>query len=108
MAIVPEKSSIGEISSKIYTRPDLALSSVRTSSNALSRRLRHASFPTSQSNESICRSSRSGTSMGSAIFANEIRPVDDTTLFFEAVREAAKRDPSEGPQAGGAHQLPSM
>ena len=41
--------------------------------------------------------------MGSAIFANEIRPVGDTTLFFEAVREAAKRDPSEGPLAGGAH-----
>ena len=40
--------------------------------------------------------------MGSAIFAKEIRPVVDTTLFFEAVREAAKRDPSEGPLAGGA------
>jgi len=28
--------------------------------------------------------------MGSAIFANEIRPVVDTTWFFGAVREAAK------------------
>ena len=40
--------------------------------------------------------------MGSAIFAKEIRPVGDTALIFEAVREAAKRDPSEGPLAGGA------
>jgi hypothetical protein len=37
--------------------------------------------------------------MGSAIFAKEIRPVGDTTVFLEAVREAAKRDPSEGPLA---------
>ena len=28
--------------------------------------------------------------MGSAIFAKEIRPVGETTLVFEAVREAAK------------------
>ena len=27
--------------------------------------------------------------MGSAIFAKEIRPVEETTWFFEAVREAA-------------------
>jgi hypothetical protein len=27
--------------------------------------------------------------MGSAIFANEMRPVGDITLVFEAVREAA-------------------
>src|SRR5215212_9712433 len=104
--MVPEKSSIGEISSKISSRPDLVLMSVRPSSSAVSTRLRHAAFPTSQSNESICRSSRSGTSMGSAIFANEIRPVGDTTLFLEAVREAAKRDPSEGPLAGGAESPP--
>jgi hypothetical protein len=32
-----------------------------------------------------------GTSSGSWIFANEIRPVDETTLvFFNAEREAAK------------------
>ena len=36
--------------------------------------------------------------MGSAIFANEIRPVGETTLFFEAVREAANSGPSEGSQ----------
>ena len=80
--MVPLKSSIGEISSKISSRPDLVLMSVRPSPSAASTRVRQASFPTSQSNESICRSSRSGTSMGSAIFANEIRPVGDTTLFL--------------------------
>ena len=100
--MVPEKSSIGEISSKISSRPDLVLTSVRPSSSAASTRLRQASLPTSQSKESICRSSRSGTSMGSAIFAKEIRPVGDTTVFFEAVREAAKMGPSEGPLAGDA------
>ena len=40
---------------------------------------RQASLPTSQSKESICRSSRSGTSRGSAIFAKEIRPVVETS-----------------------------
>ena len=30
----------------------------------------------------------------------------DTALAFEAVREAAKRDPSEGPLAGGAQFPP--
>jgi hypothetical protein len=61
--------------------------------------LRQASLPTSQSNESICRSSRSGTSMGSAIFAKEILPVGDTTDVFDAVREAANRRSSEGSQS---------
>ena len=34
--------------------------------------------------------------MGSAIFAKEIRPVGDTTVFLEAVREAAKRGSFRG------------
>jgi hypothetical protein len=56
----------------------------------------------SQSNESICRSSRSGTSMGSAIFANEMRPVGDTTLVLEAVREAANSCVLPKALSGGA------
>src|SRR5215213_4180092 len=104
--MVPEKSSIGEISSKISSRPDLVLMSVRPSPSAVSTRLRQASLPTSQSNESICRSNRSGTSIGSAIFAKEILPVGDTTDVFDAVREAANRRSSEGSESaktGSAH-----
>ena len=97
--MVPLKSSIGEISSKISSRPDLVLMSRAALGQGGPTRARQASLPTSQSNESICRSSRSGTSMGSAIFANEIRPVAETTLvffdettlvFFDAERETAK------------------
>src|SRR6478735_4824090 len=87
--MVPEKSSIGEISSKISSRPDLVLTSVRPSARASSTRSRQAAFPTSQSKESICRSRRSGTSMGSAILAKEIRPVVETAGLSRAVREAA-------------------
>src|SRR5688572_32055882 len=105
--MVPEKSSIGEISSKISSSPDLVLMSVRPWSNAVSTRTRQASLPMSQSNESICKSSRSGTSMGSAIFANEIRPVGDTTLVFEAVREAANSCVLPKALSGGA-MLPRM
>ena len=87
--MVPEKSSIGEISSKISSSPDLVFTSVRPSSRASSTRSRQAAFPTSQSKESICRSSRSGTSMGSAILAKEIRPVGETAGLSRVVREAA-------------------
>ena len=106
--MVPEKSSIGEISSKISSSPDLVLMSVRPWSNAVSTRSRQASLPISQSNESICKSSRSGTSMGSAIFANEIRPVGDTTLVFEAVREAANSCVLPKALSGGAKVLLRM
>ena len=40
--------------------------------------------------------------MGSAIFANEIRPVGETTLFFEAVREAANSGSFRGLAGDGA------
>lgn len=93
--MVPEKSSMGEISSKISSSPERVLTSVRPSSSAVSTRLRQASLPTSQSKESICRSRRSGTSIGSAIFAKEIRPVVEIVGFIEAVRAAANRSPSE-------------
>ena len=104
--IVPQKSSIGEISSKISSRPDLVLMSVRPSARAASTRSRQASLPTSQSKESICRSSRSGTSMGSAIFANEIRPVVEMTVCWSS-RRCARRPTVVLPRlAGGDASTP--
>ena len=83
--------------------------SVRPSSRASWTRWRQASFPTSQSKESICRSSRSGTSSGSAIFAKEMRPVVDTTWFLAMVRAAANSCPSRvwtGHPYASAHERP--
>src|SRR5919198_4256129 len=64
--IDPEKSSIGEISPRISSSPDCALGSSAT-------RSRQASLPISQSNDSVCRARRLGTSSGSRVFAKEIR-----------------------------------
>ena len=61
---LPEKSSIGEISSRISSRP-LGMGSTW--------RARHAGPPTSQSNESVCRARRFGTSSGSRSLAKETR-----------------------------------
>ncbi len=66
--IEPEKSSMGEISVRISSRPPIGFSSP-----ASIRRWNHASSPTSHSNDCVCRSSRSGTRSGSRIFANETR-----------------------------------
>jgi hypothetical protein len=109
--IVPWKSSIGLISSRISSRPDLVLTSLRPASRAAETRAFHRSLPSSQSTLSVCRARRLGTSWGSRIFANEIRrgavlldgPLDccpfevvlDVWLDATAVREAAKRGPSE-------------
>ena len=73
--IEPEKSSIGEISSKISSRPDVVDRSSRPASTASWTRDCQASLPTSQSNEVVCRCRRFGTSRGSRIFANETRDV---------------------------------
>jgi hypothetical protein len=64
----PEKSSIGEISARTSSRPPTGCSSP-----ASIRRWNQASFPTSHSNDWICRSRRSGTSRGSRIFAKVTR-----------------------------------
>jgi hypothetical protein len=95
--MVPEKSSMGEISSKISSRPDLS----ETSSPASSRDWTtpcQASLPTSQSKLVVWRSRSLGTSRGSEILAKEVRcglrSVRDLVL-----REAAKRGPSEGSRA---------
>src|SRR4051794_13952657 len=66
--IEPEKSSIGEISVRISSRPPIGFSSP-----ASIRRWNQASLPTSHSKDWICRSRRSGTSRGSRIFAKVTR-----------------------------------
>ena len=71
--ILPWKSSIGEISSKISSRPDCLGTSPRPDFSASSKRERHKSLPSNQSTLSSCSERRFGTSRGSRIFANETR-----------------------------------
>src|SRR6478752_5233226 len=97
--MVPPKSSIGEISSKISSRPAVEGTSWRPDSRAAATRACQRSLPSSQSKLSVCRPRRSGTSSGSWILAKEMRR--DAVRFAtasadgaEGVREAAKRGPS--------------
>src|ERR671927_2028522 len=94
----PEKSSIGEISSKISSRPEVVGTSCRPLSRAASTRACHLAFPRSQSKLSVCNARRFGTSSGSRILPKEIRPeaVRLREPEADAVREAAKRGPSTG------------
>src|SRR5690349_1667470 len=96
--IEPEKSSIGEISSKISSRPERSGTSVRPASWAAATRACQRSLPSSQSKLSVWRARRSGTSNGSRIWANDRRPeaVRAVDTFWDAVREAAKEGPSTG------------
>ena len=71
--MVPWKSSIGLISSKISSRPDLPGTSSRPLGAACSTRACHFSLPSSQSKLSVCRARRFGTSRGSRIFAKVMR-----------------------------------
>src|SRR5690606_14992504 len=84
--IVSEKSSIGEISSKISVRPDFRETSSPPAMRA-STTLRHFSLPTSQSKLSVWSARSWGTSSGSEIFAKEIR----RGLLLAALLRAAKR-----------------
>src|SRR6478735_4794398 len=97
--IDPEKSSIGEISSKISSRPDLVGTSCPLS-RAASTRAFHAALPRSQSKLSVCSARRFGTSRGSLIFAKEMRSGAVLAPLFvfavEALREAAKRGSFRG------------
>src|SRR5581483_4425598 len=92
--IEPEKSSIGESSLRISSRPDCAAASPPT-------RSRHASLPTSQSKDSVCSARRFGTSSGSRILANEVRggePGIPSVVPVELAlpeRETAKMRPSK-------------
>src|SRR5919112_5134255 len=88
--MVPEKSSMGLISSRISARPDRACGSSAD-------RPCQASLPTSQSNDSVWMARRLGTSRCSVIRPKEIRrgaKALDVRLVF-AGREAAKMRPSE-------------
>src|SRR3954447_12298713 len=64
--IEPEKSSIGDSSVRISSRPDWApgISAARAC---------QASLPTSQSKDWVCSARRLGTSSGSRILAKEVR-----------------------------------
>src|SRR5215470_12776004 len=88
----PEKSSMGEISFRISSRPPVVMASVARS--------RQRSLPTSQSKESTWRARRFGTSRGSRIFAKETRGGAPGIPFGVAEgvlpgRETAKMRPSE-------------
>jgi hypothetical protein len=110
--MVPLKSSIGEISSKISSRPDGEDRSVRPSASAAATRACQVSFPTSQSKLSTCNARRSGTSMGEEIFAKEMRRAVETSVKLSdwGLREATKGRPSTGSQkitsVLGAHAEP--
>ena len=96
--MVPEKSSIGLISSKISSRPDCSGTSLRPAALASLMRACHLSLPSSQSNDSVCRARRSGTLSGSVIRAKDTRPGPGfaaEVVVAEALRDAANRGPSE-------------
>src|SRR5262245_14986967 len=92
--MVPEKSSMGLISSKISSSPDWVGTSLRPACWAASTRAFHLSLPSNQSKDSVCSARRSGTSRGSLIRAKETRfgPV----AVVEALREGAKTGPPDG------------
>ena len=88
--MVPEKSSMGLISSRISASPERACGSS-------AERVAHASLPTSQSNDSVWIARRLGTSRCSVILPKETRRganALDVRLVF-AGREAGKMRPSE-------------
>src|SRR4051794_31686375 len=88
--IVPEKSSMGLISSRISASPERACGSPAV-------RAAHASLPTSQSKDSVWMARRLGTSRCSVIRPKETRrgaKALDVRLVF-AGREDGKMRPSE-------------
>src|SRR5580700_1093300 len=91
--MVPVKSSIGLISSKISSRPDCSGRFLCPAFFSASSRARQRSLPSSQSNDSVCRARRLGTSRGSLMRAKETRL--GPREVAEALREAANRGPSE-------------
>src|SRR5690606_14848862 len=66
--IEPEKSSIGESSSRTSSSPPTSPPSPRAAA-----RSRHSGVPTSQAKDSVCRSRSPGTSSGSRSFAKDTR-----------------------------------
>src|SRR5438270_13390831 len=103
--MVPEKSSIGLISSRISARPERACGSS-------AERVCHASLPTSQSKDSVWMARRLGTSRCSVILPKEIRrgaKALDVRLVF-AGRDGGKMRPSEerGCFDGGCGDAPRV
>ena len=74
--MVPWKSSIGEISSKMSVRPEVTGTEWSSAAWASSTRATQRSLPIRRSNDSVCSASRSGTSSGSEILAKEMRPAE--------------------------------
>src|SRR5699024_4747980 len=95
--MVSEKSSIGDISSKISASPDFVETSVRPAASWASTSAFQTSSPISQEKLSVCSDSNSGTSSGSSILANEIRRGG---ICAAGVCEAAKRVPFRAREAG--------
>jgi hypothetical protein len=97
--MVSPRSSIGEISSKISSRPECSARSVRPCSVASARRVFQMSLPTSQSKLSVCSARRSGTVSVSVILANERRDAPRPFLgeLVDAVFAAAKEVTSVDP-----------
>ena len=90
----PEKSSIGESSASTSSRPPTGFGSPAAFAFA-----RHPSAPISHLNESVCTSSRPGTSSGSRSLAKETRAGAPGTELEELVAdllwlETAKMHPS--------------
>ncbi len=118
--MVSPRSSIGEISSKISSRPLRVARSVRPAASPSATRCFQISLPTSQSKLSVCSASRSGTVRVSLILANEsrdaLRPFFAEPRFFDepvvdAVRAAAKEIPSvwaRRPDTVGSGSLPEF
>ena len=99
--MVSARSSIGEISSKISSRPLRLGRSVRPWATPSAVRSTQKSLPTSQSKLSVCNASRSGTVNVSVILANERREADRPFLvdfLLDAVRAAAKGNNLRGPR----------
>lgn len=98
--MVPWKSSIGEISSKISSRPEVVGIAPRFMESVAAIRERHASFPSNQSTLSTCSAKRLGTSRGSRIFAKEIRrgATDD---FLDAAKLCPPREKTKDAQLTG-------
>src|ERR1700754_183107 len=97
--MVSPRSSIGEISSKISSRPVVSGTESLPATLASVTRAFHASLPTSQSKLSVCRASRSGTVRVSVILANDnrdaVRPFlveeEDFLLDAELFERAAAK-----------------
>src|ERR1700691_3624934 len=82
--IEPEKSSMGDSSYSTSSRPPMGLAPPALPPRALANS-RQRGAPTSHSNESVCTSSKPGTSSGSRSLANETRLGAPGTELLEEI-----------------------